>query len=162
MCNRKILWLEDQAESLKAYRSTLFREGFQVDNVRSVSEAVEKLRKTDYVAVMCDVKVLPGNDTEWIELDEKKRLKNPNFDSELGLELLYSLFKPSKAKIKLSPPIEIDPGRMIVLSVVFDKAEEISGLGIPEEQIVYKSDCDLTTLPRLIKKIQNECQLRNG
>jgi hypothetical protein len=39
-----------------------------------------------------------------------------------------------------------------------DKVEEISALGIPVDQIVYKSDWDFTTLPRLIKKIQDECQ----
>ena len=160
MDNRRILWLEDQAEGLKAYRSTLFRTGLLVDNVKSISETLEKLRENEYTAVIFDIKVLPGNNPEWIGLDEKKRADNPNFDPALGLELLYSLFKPHSAKIKLSPPIEIDPRRVIVLSVVYDedKVEEISALGIPVDQIVYKSDWDFTTLPRLIKKIQDECQ----
>jgi CheY-like chemotaxis protein len=157
MDNRKVLWLEDQAEGLKAYRTTLFREGFLVDNVKSVSKAVKKLTEKDYLAFICDIKVLPGNDKEWIELDKKKRRENPHFDSVLGLELLNSLFKPGSARVTLSPPVEFNPRRMIVLSVVYDSIDEISALGIPKDQIVYKSDWDFTTLPRLIKKIQDEC-----
>ena len=153
---KKILWLEDQYEDFSAYRSTLFRAGYLVDFTPSVSEAAKKIRENDYIAYIFDIKVLPGDDPEWTELDKKKREKNPKFDSYLGLELLYSLFKTGEAKVKLNPPIEIDPRKIIVFSVVYDKSQEISSFGIPGDQIVYKSASDLKTLPRLIKKIQNE------
>ena len=156
MENKKVLWLEDQAEGLRAYRSSLFRAGFLVDNAKSVSGAVEKLSNADYAAIIFDIKVLPGEDEMWIALDKQKREENPEFDPSLGLELLYSLFKPYEAEIKLEPAIEIDPRRIIVLSVVHDKIEELKSMGIPEEQIIYKSDWDFSTLPRLIKEIQEK------
>lgn len=152
----KILWLEDQYEDFDAYRSALFRADYLVDNVKSVSEAEKKLREDDYIAVIFDIKVLPGDDPKWIEIDKKIRKENPYFDSNLGFELLRSIFKPYEALVKLTPPIEIDPKKIIIFSVVFDKSEEISSFGIPVDQIVYKGESDLTTLPRLIKKIEDE------
>jgi hypothetical protein len=151
----KILWLEDQHEDFDAYKSALFRSGYLVDEVKSVSEAEKKLREEDYLAVIFDIKVLPGDEPKWMELDETKRKDNPHFDSYLGMELLYSLFNSSKASVSIDPPISIDPGRIIVFSVVYDKAEEISALGIPEDQIIYKSSSDLFTLPKLIVKIRD-------
>lgn len=151
---KKILWLEDQYKDFSAYRSALFRAGYLVEFVPSVSETVEKLRKNEYVAIIFDIKVLPGNDQEWIELDKKKRDEYPNFDSYLGLELLYSIFNPGDAKVKLNPPIFIDPRKVIVFSVVYDKNKEISSLGVPEHQVIYKSSSDLSTLPKLIEKIE--------
>jgi len=153
---KKVLWLEDQYEDFSAFRSALYRASYPVDNVPSVSEAEKKLREGDYIAFIFDIKVLPGGDEKWIRLDKKKREENPNFDSYLGLELLRSLFKQDKARVKLNPPIEIDPKRVIIFSVVYDKTEEILSFGIPENQIKYKSNSDLTTLPQLIKNIQGE------
>ncbi|MCK5057493.1 MAG: hypothetical protein KAT34_12595 [Candidatus Aminicenantes bacterium] len=153
---KKILWLEDQYEDFSAYRSALFRSGYLIDFVKSVSEAEEKIREKKYTAYIFDIKVLPGDTEEWSTLDIKKREGNPNFDSNLGLELLRSLFNSKKARVKLDPPIKINPQKVIVFSVVYDEAEEISSFGIPEEQIVNKSAADLTTLPELIKKIENE------
>lgn len=156
MGTKKILWLEDQYEDFSAYRSALYRAGYLVDFVNSVSDAEKKIREKKYLTYIFDIKVLPGNSEKWINLDKKKRKKYPNFDSYLGLELLHSLFDSDKAKIKIKPPIKIDPKKIIVFSVVYDKIEEISSFGIPEDQIVYKSTADLNTLPKLIKKIENE------
>lgn len=158
MRKNRVLWLEDQAEGLKAYRKTLLKAGLLVDNVKSVSDAVAKLREKDYAAVICDIKVLPGKDKVWIELDETKRTESPNVDSILGLELLRSLFNPGNARVKLSPPVEINPKRVIILSVVYDEVDEIMSLGVPGDQIIYKSDWNFSTLPRLIKKIQDEVE----
>ena len=152
----KILWLEDQHEDFDAYKSALFRSGYLVDSVRSVSEAEKKLRQEDYLAIILDIKVLPGDDPKWRELDESKRKKNPNFDSYLGMELLHSLFNSPKARVNIDPPISIHPGRIIIFSVVYDKTEEISALGIPEDQIIYKSSSDLSTLPQLIEKVRSD------
>jgi hypothetical protein len=153
---KRVLWLEDQYEDFAPYLITLSRAGYLVDTVRSVSEAEQKLREEDYIAAIFDIKVLPGDDENWIDLDEKKRQENPNFDSYLGLELLYSLFNPQQASVKLDPPIKINPKKVIVFSVVYDKVDEITSLGIPKEQIIYKSVGDITTLPRLIRNIHNE------
>ncbi len=152
----KILWLEDQYEDFSAYRGALFRSGYIVEFVPSVSEAIEKIRESKYIAYIFDIKVLPGDEGELIKLDKEKRTEYSDFDSNLGFELLHSLFDPDNARVILDPPIKIDPQKVIVFSVVYDKAEEISSLGIPEDQIIYKSSSDLNTLPQLIKKIENE------
>ena len=155
---KKVLWLEDQDDKFASFRGALFREGVIVDIVQSVSAAVEKLNEEDYTAVIFDIKVLPGDNEKWIKLDEKKREKNPNMGSSLGLELLYSLFAPDKARVKLESPIKIDPRRIIVFSVVYDKDEEIEALGIPPNQIINKSQADLSTLPNMIKNIENRVE----
>lgn len=151
---KKILWLEDQYDDFRTYRSSLYRAGYVVEFVASVSDAVEKLKKdVGYRAFIFDIRVLPGKNKAWIELDKQKREENPNFGSNLGFELLYSLFAPDKARVKLDPPIIIDSKKVIVFSVVYDKNEEFKSFGIPEEQIINKSAADLSTLPELIKKI---------
>jgi hypothetical protein len=156
---KKILWLEDQYEDFVAYRSALYRSGRITDRVRSVSETVKNLREdNEYTAVIFDIKVLPGNDPEWIELDKQQREANPDYDSYLGLELLRALFDPDRAKVKLDPPIKLSPKKMIVFSVVYDKPDEITAMGIPAHQIIYKAHSDLKTLPKLIERIEEECQ----
>jgi CheY-like chemotaxis protein len=156
MAIEKVLWLEDQHEDFEAYKSALFRAGYVVHNVRSVSEVVEELRenKNDYDAVIFDIKVLPGKDPAWIKLDKDKREAKPNFGAYLGFELMRSLFHSDKAKVKINPPIELDPRKVIVFSVVFDKTDEIASFGIPRNQILDKATSDLKTLPRLIKEIK--------
>ncbi|MCK5023923.1 MAG: hypothetical protein KAS04_07135 [Candidatus Aenigmarchaeota archaeon] len=153
---KKILWLEDEFADFSAYRSTLFRTGYVVEFVRSVSAAIGKIKDNKYVAYIFDIKVLPRENEEWIDLDKKKREENPDFDSYLGLKLLRSLFDSDKAKITLDPAIKakVDPKKVIILSVVHDIIEEISFFGVPKNQILYKSCADLNTLPRLIKKIE--------
>jgi len=158
MCNNNVLWLDDQIEGLKSYRMPLIRAGYFVDYVKSVSDAINKLRAKEYAVFVCDIKVLPGKDKNWIDLDEKKQVDHPNFDSYLGIELLRSLFTPESARIKLTPPIDINPTRVIVLSVVCDSIGEITAFGIPRDQIVYKSTLDFSTLPKLIEKVQSRCK----
>jgi hypothetical protein len=155
MSIKKILWLEDQYEDFSAFRGALFRAGFMVDPVESVSEAEEKLRQEgDYIAYIFDIKVLPGDDKKWRDFDERRRAENPDFDPYLGLELLKSLFnRQNKDGVKLAPPVVIKASKVIVFSVVYDKSEEIHEIGVPEDQILYKAACDLSTLPQLIKQI---------
>jgi hypothetical protein len=154
MENQMLLWLEDQHEDFDTYKSELYRSGYLLKVLKSVSEMERSLQEKDYVAAIFDIKVLPGDSEKWITLDKEKRKENPNFDSYLGLELLHALFNSPKARVKIDPPITIDPYKIIVFSVVTDKSDEISVLGIPKDQIIYKSNADLSTLPRLVKKIQ--------
>ncbi len=159
---KKVLWLEDQRDDLNAYISGIIRAGYKVDPVRSVTEVVNKLRQEEYIAVIFDIKVLPGNDPGWITLDKKLRDEKPDYDSALGLELLYALFKSDLAKININLPKRIDPGKVIVFTAVNDIIQEVGMLGIPDEQIVYKADSDLNTLPRLINEIKEREQKRAG
>jgi len=152
---KKILWLEDQFDDFRPYLSALYRSNYIVDSVKSVSEAVEKLKSNTYIAMIFDIKVLPGKSPEWVELDKKKREEEPHFDSYLGLELLESLLAPYKSALKLNPHIEVNPKRIVVFSVVYSKNAEFTSLGIPKEQIINKADATIKTLPDVIKRIEN-------
>lgn len=155
---KKALWLEDQYEDLLEYSSGLARINYLVDKVKSVSAALERLKKKEYDLYIFDLKVLPGDDPKWQELDERKREENPHFDPYLGVELLRFLDKARKEKNELWEKIKFDFTKVIVFSVVNDKDVyyELRSLGIPHEQIVYKSDSKLDTLKDLIKKIQSQ------
>jgi hypothetical protein len=161
MAINKVLWLEDHHNDFAAYKSKLFRARYVADAVESAVEAVNKLREEDYIAFIVDIKVPPGDDEEWIELDKKKRKENPNSESHLGLELLHALFNPEKANVKLDPPITIDPKKIIVLTVVSGKIREISSLGIPRHQILYKSSSNSKTLLQMVKDIHKRYEERS-
>lgn len=158
----KILWLEDQIEDLRAYISIIHRFGYRLDHVASVSEAEEKLKNDNYDVVIFDIKVIPGDDPKWIELDKIKQKENPYFDSSLGFEFLFSLFAPQKARVKIDPPIILNPHHVIVFSVVYDKVDEISSLGIPANQILHKSSGNIYTIANMIKKIIGEKILKQS
>ena len=155
---KKALWLEDQYEDLFEYSSGLARINYLVDKVKSVSAALEKLEKKEYDLYIFDLKILPGEDKEWQALDDRKRQENPHFDPYLGVELLRFLDKARKEQNELWGKIKFDFSKVIVFSVVNDKEvyDEFKSFGIPIDQIIYKSSSDLTTLPRLIKKIDDE------
>jgi len=150
---KKVLWLEDQFEDLIDYASRLSRIDYLVDPVKSVSEALEKLKNEKYDAYIFDLKILPGDDPDWLALDEKKRKENPHFDSYLGVELLRFLHRSRQENSALWQAIGFDFGRVIVFSVVNDKKvyDELESFGIPAEQIVYKSNADLDTLANAIE-----------
>ena len=161
MTINKVLWLEDHQNDFDAYKTKLFKANYAVDAVESAAEAVRKLRNDDYIAFIVDIKVPPGEDYEWIELDKKKQRENPGIDSHLGLELLHALFDPDYTNIKLDPPFKIDPQKIIILTVVPDKEREISSLGIPSQQILYKSSSDTKTLLQMVKDIHNRNEERS-
>lgn len=156
---KDVLWLEDQSEDFSSYHNELYKFGYLVDSVRSVSEAEQKLRDKDFFAFICDIKVLPGDDEKWINLDEAKRRANPNFDSYLGFEFLQSLYaRPHLVNVPLDPPNlrdKIPPNRVIVFSVVYNKIEDILELGILKGQFIYKSSSNIRTLPQKLNTMLN-------
>ncbi len=159
---KKVFWLEDQCEDLDLYRSTLFREGMQLDIVKSISEAITKLKegKNSYIAFIFDIKVRPGKNKQWVDLDKTKREENPDSDSYLGLELLYSLFKQEQTRVKLKPSIHIDPKKVIVFSAVnvHELVDQVSSMGIPANHVLSKSSKDAKTLLNMIQYIMGKTQ----
>lgn len=155
---KKILWVEDQFEDLMDYSSRLSRRGYVVEPVKSVSEALERLINESYEAYVFDLKILPGDNSEWQALDEKRRDENPNFDPYLGLELLRFLHNAQQTQNELWQKIAFDFTRIIVFSVVNDRDvyDELESFGIPSQQIVYKSSSDLNTLAEVIKEMENQ------
>lgn len=177
MIINKILWLEDQYEDFRAYRSLLYRAGYLIDTVESVSEAEKKLEKwEEYTAVIFDIKVLPGSESKWLDLDLKKRNLLPDFDSYLGFELLRSMFETPTNKryiprnLVIGEPIDLSfsvpdnsekiSNKTIIFSVVNNEnvRKALISFEIPEKQIVYKSDCSVATLPELIERIISRSQ----
>jgi len=155
---KKLLWLEDQYEDLMDYSSRLGRNDFLVDPVRSVSEALKKLKTEKYDIYIFDLKVLPGDDPEWLKIDETKRKEDILHDPCLGLRLLQVLDKNRKENTQLWKEIGFDFKKVIIFSVVNNKKvyDELESFGIPPKQIVNKSGIDLDTLPKLIMEIQKE------
>lgn len=153
---KKVLWLEDQYEDLMDYSSRLGRINYLVDPVKSVSGALKKLKKEKYAVYVFDLKVLPGDDTEWQELDEQRREADPHFDPYLGLELLRHLDRAKQTQSALWRKIKFDFSKVIVFSVVNDKEvhEELESFGIPGHHIVLKSGSNLDTLSKLIAEIE--------
>lgn len=150
---KKVLWLDDEVEDLIMFSSRLSRIDYLVDPVKSVSEALEKLQKERYDAFIFDLKILPGNDPYWLQLDGRKIKENPHFDPYLGFELLRFLDKSRQENSDLWQAIGFDFGRIIVFSVVNDKKvyDELESFGIPADHIVYKSSADLDTLANAIE-----------
>ena len=161
MAINKVLWLEDHHNDFGSYKSKLFKASYAVDAVESAAEAVTKLKKDNYIAFIVDIKVPPGEDKEWIELDKMKQRENPGSDTHLGLELLHALFNPDQTNVRLDPPIKIDPKKIIVLTVVSGKTREILSLGIPRQQILYKSSSDSKTLLQMVIDIHERDEERS-
>jgi hypothetical protein len=155
---KKLLWAEDQYEDLMDYSSRLGRINYLVDPVKSVSEALKKLKKEEYDLYIFDLKILPGDYQKWQKLDDKKREENPQFDPYLGLELLRYLYKAKQKQTKLWEEIKFDFSKVIVFSVVNDKKvhDELVSFGIPPDQIVYKSSSNLDTLAVVIITMQGD------
>lgn len=152
-----ILWVEDQYEDLMDYSSCLSRMGYGVEPVRSVTEALERLEKEKYEVYVFDLKILPGDDPKWQNLDEQRRKEKPNFDPLLGLELLRSLHNARQEQNEAWEKIAFDFQKVVIFSVVNAPAvsDELETFGIPPRQIVYKSDSDLNTLAEVIKEMEN-------
>lgn len=152
---KKVLWLEDQYEDWSACIGSLFVINVLVDPVKSTSDAMRKLLREKFDVYIVDLKVLPGDDPVWQELDEMKRKENPSFDPYLGIEFLRFLDEEKKMNSELWRKIKFDFNKVIVFSVVNEKKirTKLISLGIPDSQIVPKSSSDLNTLRELIMKI---------
>lgn len=160
---KKVLWLEDQFDALMDYASHFFDIDCYVEPVNSVSAALAKLvemkkKGEKYVAFIFDLKVLPGDDPRWRDLDAKKRKDVHGVDSYLGVELLRLLADAKKTRNEFWRKITFDFEKVIVFSVVNDSAvrDELESFGIPPRQIINKSEGDLDTLPKMVQEIQDK------
>ena len=152
---KRILWMDDQYEDLIDYAGRLFRTGYLIEPVKSVSAALEKLVKDRYDAYIFDLKVLPGDDPVWQELDEKIRKGKPFFDPYLGIEFLRFLYEEKKMNSELWRRIEFDFNKVIIFSAACEGnvREELESFGISKHQMLNRFISDLDNLPQLLKKI---------
>jgi len=155
---KKILWMDDQFEDLFDYAARLFRTGYLLVPVKSVSEALEKLEEEKYDAYIFDLKVFPGDNLEWQVMEERKLNEDTRFAPFLGLELLRFLHKAKAENTNLWKKFEFDFKKVIIFSVASDKCicEELGTFGIPYYQVLNKSLSDLDTLPELVESATND------
>ncbi len=116
----KILWIEDGAfvEVENLAGPVLITGEYDIDVALNASDAIKKIKclREGYDAVIVDIRIPPGLDTEWEKLSETLR-RNKKGD-RLGIQLLFSLLKPEEAEIKIKDiPAWISPDKFAILSV---------------------------------------------
>jgi hypothetical protein len=97
----KFLWIEDNARTDLVHLLTPIYMDGRYDPIiaPTVAEGIYQMRKSEFAAVVVDIRLLPGNDPEWKALYIKKGADKGT--ARLGLFLLYSLFSPRLDDLKV-------------------------------------------------------------
>lgn len=121
----RFLWIEDNARTdLKHLLAPIYMTGeFDPVIAPTVAEGVYQLEHSQFAAVIVDIRLLPGNNSDWESLYSK--LGRERGTARLGLYLLYSIFDPRPDDVKLTElrakmkneEFWIKPSRFGVLSV---------------------------------------------
>lgn len=102
----RVLWIEDGAfvevSRLPGPVYTSMMYDFEV--ATNVTDGIQKIKSTEYHAIIVDIRIPPGIEENWDSLYQKSK-RNRNL-ARLGIQMLFSLLKPQKAKVKISdiPP----------------------------------------------------------
>ena len=152
----KFLWIEDNARNdLKYLLGPIYMSG-KYDPVvaPTVAEGIYRMKQLEFAAVIVDIRLLPGNDSDWESLYLK--LGNEKGTSRLGLCLLYSLFNPRIDDVKIDgKPEWIKPERFGVLTVEDlggDLGEALRSFGINVDQQKTTHTVN-TTLLKMVEQI---------
>jgi hypothetical protein len=114
----KFLWIEDNATTdLKHMLMPVFTSGkFDPIIALNVTDGFHRMLQMRFDAVIVDIRMLPGNDPDWINLYNQWG-KNKG-SARLGLRLLFSLLKPQPGDIVLEKkPKWVRPELFGVLTV---------------------------------------------
>ncbi len=98
----RFLWIEDNARTdLRYLLAPVYMSG-EYDPViaPTVAEGVYQLEHSEFAAVIVDVRLLPGNSSDWESLYGKYGREKGT--ARLGLCLLYSIFDPRRDDVKLT------------------------------------------------------------
>ncbi|MCK5058605.1 MAG: hypothetical protein KAT34_18265 [Candidatus Aminicenantes bacterium] len=97
----KVLWIEDGAfvEVATFAGAVLTSMKYDLEVSIDISDALGKIRTTEYDAVIVDIRIPPGNNMEWKKIYNQSGY-NKN-SARLGMQLLFSLLKPEEAEVKL-------------------------------------------------------------
>lgn len=150
----KFLWIEDNARTdLKYLLGPIYMSGMYDPVVApTVAEGVYRMKQTEFSAVIVDIRLLPGNDSDWESLYLK--LGSEKGTSRLGLCLLYSLFGPRIDDLKIErKPEWIKPERFGVLTVEDlggEIGEALKSFGIT----VYEQKTTRTVNTTLLKMVE--------
>lgn len=155
----KILWIEDGAlTEVSSFAGPVFTSmKYDLEVALDISDAVKKIRDTEYSAVIVDIRVPPGSDPEWVELYNRAgSIKNR---ARLGMQLLFSLLKPEIAEVKITNiPAWISADKFGVFTVEGEREVEndINYLGIGMKSYLQKKkNMSKTALLELIDSIIN-------
>jgi hypothetical protein len=152
---KKVLWIEDQGlTDLDVLASYVYLSGeYDLDVAVNVSECLSYLRQREYDIIIFDIRIPPGENLDWRKLFDK--LGGNEKNAKLGLQLLRSLLKHSKAEIStVNIPNWISPNRIGVLTIEPNLNNDMAELGI-KSYIIKNSDSNPEILLKIINGISN-------
>jgi len=155
---KSILWIEDDAfNELGKLATPVYYEGeYDLQFAVTVTEAFNKLRETEYDAVVVDVRLPPGDDPRWIKIYYKAAADNKA--ARLGVRLLQSLLGRDKDWTSSLPLAARDPKLYGVLSM--DSWEDIRADLEPVGVTLYRNKNEGSDV--LLTIIQDILSARNG
>jgi hypothetical protein len=115
---RKILWVEDSAyHDLSNLAAPVYVDGrYELVIASDVSEAVERLCKEEFTAIIVDIRLPPGRDWRWLEF--YKRMMSEGVAPNLGLQMIRSVLGFEGAEIKIEPlPAWLSPPKIAVFTI---------------------------------------------
>jgi hypothetical protein len=118
----RVLWIEDSAEvDVKDLVAPVYLSGkYNLIVALDASEAINQILKSEFAAIVVDIRIPPGKTKEWAELYTK--LGANKAKARLGLRILKSLLQPDdmqqeEAQIKKKAPSWITPKVFGILTV---------------------------------------------
>ncbi|MCL5037434.1 MAG: hypothetical protein M1269_10005 [Chloroflexi bacterium] len=142
----KVLWIEDQysTDLNKLYGPIYTSRRYDFVAAQDVSDGIDQIMKSEFQAIIADIRIPPGKKEEWIELFNQSG-GHKDF-ARLGLHLLYSLLGHEKAKVKIENiPGWLEANRIGVFSV--ESSEELKDL---KEMNIRVFQQKTTGLPKTI------------
>ncbi|MCX6830306.1 MAG: hypothetical protein NT002_13660 [candidate division Zixibacteria bacterium] len=121
----RVLWIEDGATfEASAFPGPVFNSRrYDLVIALDISDAIRQLLQNEFDVVIVDIRMDPGDMNEWKDLYQKAPKDSKS--ARLGRSLLYSLFCPQEALIKLEKiPAWITPDRFGILTVESERELE--------------------------------------
>jgi DNA-binding NarL/FixJ family response regulator len=113
----KVLWIEDNAMAdLQELLAPVYVDGtYELTLAENASDAIKQLWKSEFVAVIVDIRIPPGQDKNWQELYRTRG--NSNKAARLGLEVIRTALQQEASITRASPPVWLSPTRFAVFTV---------------------------------------------
>ncbi|MCK4765380.1 MAG: hypothetical protein KAW12_24475 [Candidatus Aminicenantes bacterium] len=128
----KVLWIEDGAfvEVSNFAGPVLISKKYDLQVALNASDAVKKIKTTEFDAVVVDIRIPPGDDPEWETLYIKSR--HSKIEARLGIEILFGLLSPKDSAIKIADiPHWVSPKKFGIFTVESEDGlkKELNELG---------------------------------
>jgi hypothetical protein len=153
---KKVLWIEDAASMDLADLSgpVIMCGKYDLDTALDATEAGEKIARSEYDAVVVDIRIPPGWDQAWVDYYAGRHSNKTA--ARLGLQLLHSLLAPERAQVRIERnriPSWVTPTKIGILSVETRKEleDDLRVLGVRVQR--EKRPDRLTDLLEVIEEI---------